>query len=78
MMVIFTRPDFGASGIIVLFLLIAWAVVLAISAVGIDLGRGLLKRGASKLGWMLVLASCFLPVSCYVALPHIVRLAYGN
>jgi hypothetical protein len=77
-MVIFATPDFGAGGIIFMFVLIAWAVVLAISVGGIILGTRLLRRGTSKLGWMLVLASCFLPVFCYVAPPYLFRLEYGN
>ena len=59
-------------------MLIAWVVVLAISVGGIILGTRLLGRGSSKLGWMLVLASCFLPVFCYVAPPHLFRFAYGS
>ena len=77
-MVIFATPDFGASGIIALFLLIAWAVVLALAGGGLLLGARLLSRGSAKLGWLLVLASCFLPIFCYAAPPHIVRLVYGN
>ncbi len=77
-MVTFAQMDFGASGYAVLLLLIAWVVVLAISVGGIILGTRLLGRGSSKLGWMLVLVSCFLPVFCYVAPPHLFRLAYGS
>ncbi len=39
-MVIFATPDFGASNIIVLFLLIAWVVVLALAVGGFILGAG--------------------------------------
>ena len=77
-MVLFATPDFGASGIIVLFLLIAWGVVLALAVTGIILGARLLSRGSAKLGWPLVLVSCILPIFCYVAPPYIVRLEYGN
>lgn len=29
-------------------------------------------------GWLLVLVSCLLPIFCYVAPPHLFRLAYGS
>lgn len=77
-MVIFAQMDFGASGYGVLLMLIAWVVVMAISAGGIILGTRLLRRSSSKLGWMLVLVSCFLPIFCYVAPPHLFRLTYGS
>jgi hypothetical protein len=77
-MVIFAQMDFGAVGYVILLVMIGWAVVLAICVGGIILGARLLRRGSLKLGWMLVLASCFLPVFCYVAPPHLFRLAYGS
>jgi len=77
-MLIFAQMDFGAAGYGVLLLLIAWVVVLAISVGGIVLGTRLLGRSSWKLGWLLVLVSCFLPIFCYVAPPHLVRLAYGS
>ena len=77
-MVIFATPGFGAGGMIFGLVLIAWAVVLAISAGGFILGALLLRRGSAKLGWMLLLASCFLPIFFYVAPPHLFRLSYGS
>jgi hypothetical protein len=77
-MVIFATPDFGTSGIIVLFRLIAWVFVLAICVGGIILGARLLRRGSLTLGWLLLLVSCFLPIFCYVAPPHLFRWAYGS
>ncbi len=47
-MVIFATPDFGASGRILLFLLIVWAIVLLFVRVAIVLGIGLLGNESSS------------------------------
>jgi len=67
-MVILATPDWTA-GHALQRLLIVWAVVLAISAVGIILGARLL-RGKSSVGkrcagCLLLLVSCLLPIFCY-------------
>jgi hypothetical protein len=87
----FATPNFAAGGTIFRFVLIAWvdgtgmmfvlavwAVVLACFVVGIIFGARLLRRGSAMLGWLLVLVSCLLPIFCYVAPPHLFRLAYGS
>jgi hypothetical protein len=78
---IFATPDFGASGAIVLCLLLAWAIVLVLVAVGIACGLRLLKNGSARArtwGGLLVLLSGLVPLSCCLLPPHAVRIAYGN
>lgn len=52
-MSILVTPDFGANNFIVLFLLIAWVVVLAAAGVGFILRARLRERGSTKIGWLL-------------------------
>jgi hypothetical protein len=78
---LFATPDFGASGIIVLFLMIAWAILLVLVGVGIFAGTRLRRRESARakaFGLLLIVASVSAPVFCFVAPPHLVRLFYGN
>jgi hypothetical protein len=78
---IFATPDFGASGAIVLALLVVSGVALAIVVVGISWGTRLLGSGspkARKQGVILVLGSLLLPLSCCLLPPQAIYLMYGN
>jgi hypothetical protein len=80
-MVIFATPDFGASFTIALFLLIGFVVLLFLMGVGVVLGIKMLRDmtpGRRKMGFYLILISILFPLICFLAPPHIVRLAYGN
>lgn len=74
-------PDFGASVIIVLFLMVAWAILLVLVGVGIFAGIRLRRRESGRaktVGLLIIVASVLAPVVCYVAPPHLFRLAYGS
>lgn len=78
---IFATPDFGASGVIVLFLLVFWVILFACVLAVVFLGARLRRSGSPRartLGLWLVLASCSVPFVCCLAPPHLVRLIYGN
>ena len=45
---LFATPDFGASGIIVLFLLVGWVILLGLVVVGIFLGTRLCRRESAR------------------------------
>ena len=81
-MFVFAAQDFGASGIIVVLVLIAWAVVVLLAAGGVLYGLQLLQRRSSRArkvaGGLLVAVSCLLPIFCYFAPRYLVRLEYGN
>ena len=80
-MVIFGTPDFGASGVPVLFLLIVWAIVLTLVSIGIVRGIRLLKSDSSKArkyGVLLLVVSGLVPFSCCLGPSQVVRLVYGN
>ena len=59
-------------------LLIVSAVVLANIAVAVILGVLLLRRGSTKLGRLLVLVGCLLPLCCYLARPNAVPSENGS
>jgi hypothetical protein len=80
-MILFATPDFGASFIISIFLLIIFAVILFVAGIGIFYGSKLLKSekaGRRKNGGLLIMISIFIPLFCLLAPPHLVRLTYGN
>jgi hypothetical protein len=78
--VIFATPDFGASGGMACFVLLAWAFVLMLAAVGAVRGVRLLGGGSpqGRNGVLLVLVSVLAPVACCLGPSHVVRLMYGN
>jgi hypothetical protein len=79
--VIFATPDFGASGGIVCFLMLVWAVVLTLVVAGIIWGRKLHRSESPtirKVGLLLVLVSVLVPFGCCFGPPHVVRIIYGN
>jgi hypothetical protein len=47
-MTLFASPDFGASGVVFLFVLIAWAIVLLATSVGIVCGAKLVRNASPK------------------------------
>ena len=78
---IFATPDFGASGGIVLVLMIVWAVVLALVAAAILWGMKLLRsmsRTTRTVGFLLILVSGLVPFGCCFGPSHVVRFIYGN
>ncbi len=78
---VLATPDFGASGVIVLFLMAFWVILLALVFAGIFLGMRLRRNGrrtVRTLGLCLVLACCLAPLLCYLGPPHLVRIIYGN
>jgi hypothetical protein len=81
-MLIVAASDLGDSGIYVVFVLFAWAVVVMLSAGGVLCGAQLLCRKASRAkkvaGGALLLVSCIVPIFCYYAPPYVVRLKYGS
>lgn len=80
-MVIFATPDFGASGGILLLLLIVWAIVLLFVLVGIVRGIRLLGNESPKRrrnGFLLIVMSSLVPFLCCVGPSQVVRLVYGN
>ncbi len=80
-MAVFATPDFGASGAIVLFLLLVWAVVLSLVAGGFFWAARLLKgpsRARKACGVFLLVLSGSVPLGCCLGPPHLVRLEYGN
>ena len=81
-MAVFAASDFGTSGIIVVIVLIAWAVVVLLAVLGVLCGTQLLrgKSSAAKktAGGLLLAVSCLVPIFCYFAPPYVVRLEYGN
>ena len=76
-MITFASPNW-AAGDAMQRLLIFSAVVMAISVVGIILGVRVLRHGSAKLGWVLVLMGCLLPIFCYYAAHHTIRLDNGT
>jgi hypothetical protein len=80
-MVIFATPDFGASGVIMLFWLIVAGTVLALAAGGLFIGAKLLgsdAAGRRKIGVALIAASCLFPLFCYYAPTLAFRWTYGS
>jgi hypothetical protein len=80
-MILFATPDFGTGAMIAVILLIVWAVVLALVAVGLVWGAWLLRRtrpGARKYGGLLILVSGAVPFFCCLAPPCAIRVTYGN
>ena len=74
-------PDFGASGVIVLLLLVGWVILLLLVGLGIFVGTRLRRcdSGRAKIvGLLVIVVSILAPVICYVAPPHLFRLAYGS
>jgi hypothetical protein len=73
--------DFGASGAIILMVLIAWITVLLIVGVGVWHGSRLLKAESPaswKSGRIVLLLSALLPLLCCVGPPISTRIIYGN
>src|SRR5438105_2860475 len=80
-MAVFATADFGASAGISVLVLIAWATVLVLVVVGFIRGKRLFASGLPKdrkYGLLLILASAFTPLFCWLAPPHVVRMIYGN
>jgi len=80
-MIIFATPDFGASGILHLLLLIGWTIVFAIVAVGIWWGARLYKKESRRIktcGILVIVVSGMTPLFCCLAPPLAVRFFYGN
>jgi len=80
-MPVFATPDFGASGGIVLFILIFWAMVFVLVSLGIVRAIKLFRSEspkASKYGTCLLLVSGLIPFGCCVLPPHVVRVVCGN
>jgi hypothetical protein len=80
-MVIFATPDFGASGAILLLLLIVWAIVFLFALIGISRGIKLLGSDSPKRrknGFLLIAVSGLIPLLCCVGPSHVIRLVYGN
>jgi hypothetical protein len=77
---VFASPDFGASGVIVIFLLIAWGIVLLSAGLGVLRGLSLINsqsRRRRKLGILLLLLSGFAPLSCCLG-PSLIRVVFGH
>ncbi len=77
MVPLLATPDFGASGIVVLFLLGAFAVVLSLALVGFIIGMRMYRKRRNA-GFALSLFSALLPVICYFAPRLIFCLTYGH
>lgn len=77
-MVLFATPDFGASGVLVLFVLIAWAIVLAFVGIGVVCGSKIAAQGRRAMGFVCVGISLVVPLMCCFGPPHAIRLMYGN
>jgi len=80
-MPLFATPDFGASGAIVLLVLMVWVMVLIAVGLGIRKGCRLLHSelpAGRKHGLLLLLGCAAVPLLCWQGPPHAVRLAYGN
>jgi hypothetical protein len=80
-MTIFASPDFGASGGIFVFLIIAWGIVFALVSIGLYLGARFFRKEspkAKKLGVLITLVSGLTPFFCCMAPPLAVRIFYGN
>jgi len=80
-MTLFATPDFGATGGLILFLLIVGVIVGACVVSGIVWGAKLLKTGSPKsrkYGVCILLFSGSVPLFCCLAPPHVIRMMYGN
>lgn len=74
-------PDFGASGIIVLFVLAGWLVLLLLIGMGIFFGARMCRSKSMRsktVGRILIIVSVLAPVAAAVAPPFVFRLAYGG
>jgi len=80
-MPIFATPDFGASGVIVLIVLVVWLVVLIAVTIGLVKGWRLLhseQADESRRGLLILLVSIATPLCCCQGPQYLVRIAYGN
>jgi SmpA / OmlA family len=78
---VLATPDFGASGGVALFVLVAWATIIPLVLLGIIRGMRLLGNESPKLrrrGYLLLVMGALIPLSCCLLPSQVVRLVYGN
>jgi hypothetical protein len=80
-MKLFATPDFGASGSMMCFLMVVWAIVLTLVGIGVIRGMRLAQSGSPKTrrhGVLLLLLCAAVPLSCCLGPSQVVRVFYGN